>query len=149
MKKLKKYKQSVINSFSGEYEWLSNFYPSRVMGAGMSFPSVEHAYQAYKTFNDNERRRIATLTAGQAKRAGNKLKLRSDWEEVKEELMYELVLQKFETYSKLRRKLLDTKDAILIEGNNWGDRYWGVCNGVGQNKLGEILMRVRKEIGGM
>jgi hypothetical protein len=36
-------------------------------------------------------------------------------------------------------------DARLVEGNTWNDRYWGVCRGVGQNKLGHLLMKLREE----
>ena len=78
-----------------------------------------------------------------AKHLGRKVELRWDWEEVKDEVMLYLVQKKFFTKDVYLRMLLATKDAKLIEGNTWGDTYWGVCNGKGQNELGKILMQVR------
>ncbi len=72
--------------------------------------------------------------------------LRSDWEEVKDEIMYKVVTCKFTQNQDLKEKLLAAGDKTLIEGNTWNDRYWGVCRGKGQNKLGQILMRVREEL---
>ena len=69
--------------------------------------------------------------------------LRSDWEDVKFDVMKEIVILKF-INPNLKEKLLATKDAELIEGNTWNDRCWGVCDGVGQNNLGRILMEVRE-----
>ena len=46
----------------------------------------------------------------------------------------------------LREALLNTDNAKLIEGNWWGDKFWGICNGVGENNLGKLLMEVRDEI---
>lgn len=63
-------------------------------------------------------------------------------------LMYDVIEQKFLQNPVLMQKLIKTKDAKLIEGNTWGDRYWGMCNGVGENKLGEILMMVRGKYDG-
>ena len=71
--------------------------------------------------------------------------MRSDWDKVRDQVMYEVVFEKFSQNSKIRERLISTGEAELIEGNTWNDRYWGVCNGIGQNKLGKILMRVRSE----
>lgn len=135
-----------IESFQGQYRWLSNFWPAEVEFEGITFPTVEHAYQAAKTQDERERRAIAALpTPGQAKRMGKKVRLRSDWEDVKVEVMTQLVRAKFEDPD-LMYKLAQTKDAYLIEGNTWGDTFWGVCRGKGKNHLGQILMKVRSEI---
>ena len=72
--------------------------------------------------------------------------LRDDWEAVKIQIMYQIVYAKFSQNPLLKQKLLDTGDAYLQEGNTWYDTFWGVCNGVGQNNLGYILMRVREEL---
>lgn len=87
--------------------------------------------------------KIFELTPGQAKRAGHKGKLREDWEKVRVPLMDELVDLKF-YHPALEKRLMNTGAAILVEGNTWGDQFWGVCNGVGQNKLGESLMKARR-----
>lgn len=74
------------------------------------------------------------------------MQLRPDWEEAKVGIMEELVRLKFTAHADLRARLLATGDAELIEGNNWNDRFWGVCRGQGQNQLGLILMKVRSEL---
>ena len=116
----------MITSFSGAYAFLSNFYPCEVMLDGEWYKSVEHAYQAAKTLNLEERRRIASMpTPGKAKRAGRAVKLRENWEQIKCQVMLQLLRQKFSD-ARLKELLLDTKDAELIEVNNHKDNYWGV-----------------------
>lgn len=136
-----------IKGFFGENRFLSNFWFSKVWYDGIEYPSVEHAYQAAKTFNPKARLDIAKLNKpGDAKRAGNDVMLRPDWEEVKVGIMTYLVREKFKNNSSLRRQLLATGDQYLEETNTWRDTFWGVCNGVGQNWLGKILMLVRTEL---
>jgi len=139
----------MIDSFSGEYSFLSNFYPVEIELDGQVYPTLEHAFQAAKTSNKYERERIRLMaTPGQAKNAGRHVQLEKGWDIAKKNVMYKLVLQKFERNPELRQKLIDTGDEELVEGNNWNDHYWGVCNGVGQNILGKILMNVRFIVGG-
>lgn len=136
----------IIDNFNKEFEFLSNFYPSEIKIEGITFPTVEHAFQALKSLDITERVLIAAEpTPGRAKRAGRRVKLRPDWEEVKVNYMYECVKRKFEI-PELKRKLLATGDAYLIEGNTWNDTFWGVCNGEGANMLGLTLMKVRSEL---
>ena len=134
-----------IERFAGQYRFLSNFYPCNVILDGVSYPSTVNAYQAAKTLDLHERWLFKVYTAVQAKRAGKKLKLRSDWESVKLGVMLDLLRKKF-AHGAIRDQLLATGDAELIEGNTWGDTYWGVCNGVGENMLGKLLMQVRAEL---
>lgn len=137
----------VIEEFRGQYRFLSNFYAAEVELDNVLYPTVEHAYQAAKTDDPWGRSAVAKCnTPGEAKRAGRRLKLRDDWESVKVEVMTGLVRQKFTRSRSLGRQLLATGDVPLIEGNTWGDEFWGVCRGVGQNKLGEILMLIRSEL---
>lgn len=147
-----------ITEFQGEYRFLSNFWPwdgNRLLAEplkleyeGLIYPSVEHAYQASKCLNYRDRAVMAACyTAGDAKRYGRKIVLPKNWEEVKLRVILELVRLKF-AIPGLRAKLLATGDAELIEGNCWGDRFWGVCKGVGENHLGKILMHVRSEARG-
>ncbi|RIK69394.1 MAG: DUF1768 domain-containing protein [Planctomycetota bacterium] len=136
-----------IESFRGEYRFLSNFYPAEVVFEGITFPTCEHAYQAAKTLDSGERRSIAALaTPSEAKRAGRELSLRADWDRVKLLVMEECVRDKFTRNPALRDRLLATGKARLIEGNVWGDTFWGVCDGRGENHLGCILMKVRAEL---
>jgi N-glycosidase YbiA len=133
----------MINSFSGEYRFLSNFYPSPVEYEGVTYASVEHAYQAAKTLDPSERACFAeNITAGLAKRLGRSVSIRPDWEEIKIDVMYDLVGKKFQNQD-LKTRLLETGSRELVEGNYWGDTFWGVCRGVGKNHLGKILMMVR------
>lgn len=135
---------SPILEFKGEFAFLSNFYPCRIEYNGLWFPTVEHAYQAAKCVDMEDARRIQRLlTPGQAKRMGKMVKLLPFWEDHKLEIMFYLLKQKFGHTSPLKYKLIETQPRQLIEGNNWGDIYWGVCNGVGENWLGKLLMYVR------
>lgn len=132
-----------IETFDDTYRFLSNFYPSPVLG----YPTVEHAYQAMKSLDLEYREKVRTCgPPSRAKKLGQLVKLRSDWDTVKYDIMEELVRAKFTTHPVLKGMLLSTGDAILEEGNWWGDTYWGVCNGHGENHLGKILMLIRKEL---
>lgn len=135
-----------IDSFSGEHEFLSNFMHSEIEYEGGTYPTVEHAFQAAKTLDKEERKGVREKkTPGQAKRAGRKVKLRPHWDNMKCMVMHNLLVKKFEN-EYLREKLLATGDAELIEGNTWGDKFWGVCKGEGENNLGRILMKVREKL---
>ncbi len=135
---------SDIDVFMGDYFFLSNFYLAPVEFDGLIYPSTEHAYQAYKSTDMVVRQRFTTIpTAGKAKRAGREIAMRLDWEEIKDNVMYNIVYAKFTQHKDLAVLLEATGNRKLIEGNNWGDTYWGTVNGVGKNRLGEILMRVR------
>lgn len=132
-----------VYEFQGTFRFLSNFYVEE------DGTSVEHAYQAAKTVNPIEKQMVLQCeTPGQAKRMGQKVTIREDWEEIKDGVMLALVRNKFNKSKHLADMLLMTGEAELQEGNNWGDTYWGVDlrTGVGQNKLGKILMKVRDEI---
>ena len=136
-----------IDRFAGEYRFLSNFYPAKVVYAGLTYPDSEHAYQSAKTLDMNQRRRIAALpTPAEAKREGEALTYRADWTQVKYQVMLDCVRDKFTRNPELRAKLLATGDAYLEEGNTWGDQIWGVYQGKGTNWLGIILMQVRAEL---
>lgn len=141
-----------IEEFKGKNRFLSNFWPVQIEYQGILYPSTEHAYQAAKTLDKDDRIEVSQLSkAGDAKRFGKDLKLRDDWEQVKQSVMLELLRIKFSDRD-LRDKLLGTGDRLLIEGNNWHDNYWGICycknctNKDSQNILGKLLMKVRREI---
>lgn len=136
--------ERTIASFRGEHAFLSNFYPVEVQFDGVVYPTVEHAFQAAKTVDADERDQICQqMKPLDAKRLGQDVKLRDDWETKKIAVMEDLVLQKFQR-PVLRARLLATGDAALVEGNTWGDTFWGVSEGKGANHLGRILMRIRE-----
>lgn len=137
----------VIDSFSGDYRFLSNFYPSPITAHGIVYPTVEHVFQAAKTLRIVERQVIASLpTPGQAKRAGRRLELRPGWNAMRIDVMAWCLAQKFAVGSDLADRLMQTHPADLVEGNTWGDRFWGVCDGRGQNHLGKLLMARRSAL---
>lgn len=138
---------NAITEFSGEYRWLSNFWPVKITrNDGITYPSAEHAYVAAKVLDLPTRRALAAIgTAGQVKRAGRALDLRGDWDRVKEIEMLSILRLKFSNQG-LAERLRATGSIELIEGNTWGDTYWGVCRGIGRNVLGKLLMQVRSEI---
>ena len=136
-----------INQFRGPYSFLSNFFQVPIRLGNSTYPSVEHAYQAAKTKDKKLRKKIAhTKTATEAKRLGSRVPLRDDWEEIKDTVMYRAVKAKFTRNHFLGTKLINTGSSKLIEGNWWGDTYWGVFEEKGKNKLGKILMAVRDEL---
>ena len=110
----------MINNFSGRYSFLSNFYKTVIFNPDAmshNFPSVEHAYQAAKTHDLNDKRIIALAqTPGQAKRLGQKVKLRDDWKEIRIDIMHDLVSKKFKKPG-LRKKLKQTEPHFICEGN--------------------------------
>ena len=137
----------VIDSFSGEYRFLSNFYPSPVFHDGVRYPTVEHGFQAAKTLDRKLRHQIAVARSPlRAKSLGRKLRLRKDWESVKIDVMKQLIELKFDSHDDLAELLLATGDARLIEGNSWNDTFWGACGGRGKNHLGRILLHVRESL---
>ena len=135
-----------IEGFKGPYEFLSNFVHARVVLSGVTYPTVEHAFQAAKSLDVIERTIIEKAKGpGHAKRLGRLLNCRPDWEDVKERVMRELLSQKF-SQPHFMELLLSTGDAYLEETNWWNDKYWGVCNGKGKNRLGHILMDIRTDL---
>lgn len=134
-----------ITSFSGDYYFLSNFFMKNVKFLGLTYPSVEHAFQAQKTADLGIRKLIRDAkTCGLAKRHGRSVKLRKNWDNMRVDVMRDILRVKFSD-DLLCRKLLLTNDAELIEGNNWSDRFWGKVNGRGKNWLGVLLMELREE----
>lgn len=136
--------QAAILRFEGKHEFLSNFYPVPIHKYGITFPTLEHAYVASKVVSRATRETIAVLsTPGRAKRFIREKDITTpDWHRFKVEVMLDLLIQKFSDPT-LESMLLATGDRILVEGNFHGDRFWGQCDGVGENVLGQLLMVVR------
>lgn len=140
----------MIDAFCGEYRWLSNFERSYVMLDGLEFPTVEHAYQAAKNPSKLYRAHLLSLrNPAEARQLGQTCKLREDWQDVKVAVMRDLLAQKFAPETALAVELLNTGDHELVEGNTWGDTFWGVCNGQGDNWLGRLLMEQRAALRAM
>lgn len=143
----------IIDSFRDEYDFLSNFYYCFVIYNDAAYKTSEHLYQALKTTDMNWRERVRKAdTPVKAKRLGRQLPLRSNFDNVKIQLMHTVLKAKFTQNSHMKQALLDTKDSQLIEGNYWHDNFWGNCtcqrceNIKGRNELGKLLMKVRETL---
>lgn len=136
-----------ITSFTGQYRFLSNFATSNFEYQNTTWNNAEAAFQAMKC--PNRINEFSSLPPNEAKALGRRVSLRKDWEQVKESIMHEIVYAKFSQDPHLLKRLLQTQDQTLVEGNHWHDNIWGNCSChkckkiKGQNKLGKILMRVR------
>jgi len=145
-----------IIKFRGEHSWLSNFHdcetPIELPSPDYNkYPTVEHAYQAAKTKNMVFRDMISRGTPTEAKRfyKNRKKDIREDWEDIKLTVMEYCLRQKYskELNPKLHKKLIDTGNVEIIEGNQWHDVWWGQCPiGVGKNNLGKLIMKIRGEL---
>ncbi|MDR0319536.1 MAG: NADAR family protein [Rickettsiales bacterium] len=150
----------IENFTTAETRFLSNFYPWKnprgdkyphivfVHYAGLFFDCVEVAYQAAKAKYLEDMVQISEMDPFQAKKFADARAfiIRPDWDRVKLPVMKDLVRQKFYFSTALGKMLVGTGDAELLEGNSWGDTFWGICNGVGDNNLGKILMDVRERL---
>jgi ribA/ribD-fused uncharacterized protein len=142
----------MILYFRNNFSFLSNFYEHPFELDGHVYKTAEHAYQSYKTLDEEERDWIRNLPDPKtAKLFGSRIKIRKDWDEVKDKIMLYIIRSKFSD-KYMSDLLLNTGDEELVEGNYWHDNYWGNCTCSkckdieGQNKLGKILMKVRDEI---
>ena len=133
------------------YGYLSNFSSHSVVIDDQLWATTEHYFQAQK-FNDIEYKKQIqrALTPGESKKLGStrRYKIRDDWENVKEDIMYKALHAKFTQHQNLKQKLLQTGDKELIE-HTVNDKYWADGgNGNGKNRLGILLMRLREELKG-
>lgn len=142
----------LIDRFTGPYRFLSNFYPVDLTWEGLRYPSTEHAFNAGKTLDPDQRAWIAAApNPSEAKRRGRTVVLRPDWDrKVRYRVMQEVLEAKF-TQQYLRRLLLSPGDVELVEGNHWHDTHWGRCfcarhQGWGVNWLGLMLENLRRDL---
>ena len=136
--------------FSGQLDFLSNFYPARVTltinAREYVFPNAEAAFQAGKCKDAMDVEQFTRVkSGGEAKRLGRSVSLRPNWEENRVVWMERVVRAKFSQNPDLKKKLDETFPIVLKETNYWHDTFWGVCNGKGENNLGRILMKIRDE----
>lgn len=128
---------------------MSNFYPHKFVYGGVEYYNSEAAFQAQKCINEAEKLALSNMESPmEAKKYGRTVALREDWENVKNDVMYSVLMAKFSSDEELKRKLLDTGEEELVEGNTWGDSYWGydLKKNEGKNILGKTLMQVRKDL---
>ncbi|MBQ7818550.1 MAG: DUF1768 domain-containing protein [Bacteroidales bacterium] len=136
----------MIDKFRGNYGFLSNMHSAPVTYDGLTYKCSEAAYQAQKSKDIEIRKRFTAMDGVNAKKYSKEIEIREDWSNVELKIMYDICYIKFTQNPDLKEKLLATGEEPLVEGNEWHDTFWGVCNGKGTNYLGKILMRVRKDI---
>lgn len=137
-----------ILSFSGDYRWMSNFWPSLITIGETQWPSVENAYQYSKFSHLKCVEVFLSVTPSRAKKIATDMSkhIRADWDEVKYKYMRKLQYEKYLQNYDLGYKLVQTGSVNIYEGNTWNDLYWGVKLDditTGQNNMGKILMEVR------
>ena len=134
-----------------EGKWVKNWFSNMMMCFitidGITYNSVENYYQAMKSFDDNERKKIAVMSPSKSKYYTKGIKIRSDWEDVKQQFMYRGLWEKF-NQPEWKDKLLQTGDTQIVEYNNWNDIFWGVDirTNKGLNHLGRLLMEIRTKL---
>jgi ribA/ribD-fused uncharacterized protein len=145
--------QPAITEFRGQWAFLSNFHQAQLTWEGIHYPTAEHAFNAGKTTEEDLRRWIADANnPREAKRRGHQVRLRDRWDdEIRYQVMRDVLRAKFTVIPGRARALLDTGTAELVEGNTWHDLHWGRCvcarhKGMGDNYLGRFLMELRTEI---
>lgn len=142
-----------IKGFFGDYRFLSNYHQVPIIYNNNMYQSTEAAYQAAKCLKETDKAPFFVIGAGTARKRGskefmklNKILMVPNWDEVKKQIMYDVNLIKYATNHDLGYKLLATGDKYLEETNYWGDIFWGVCDGIGDNELGKCLMKIREEL---
>lgn len=141
---------TAISQFSGKYQFLSNFYPCHISYFNLRFTSVEAAFQAAKCQDVKQREQFCGLSPAEARRLGRTVPLRPHWETCKIAIMRDLLVNKFQLNPGLKKLLIATGNAPLIESNAWHDNFWGNCtckrceNMEGRNVLGNLLMEIRR-----
>jgi ribA/ribD-fused uncharacterized protein len=128
-------------------EFLSNFYTCEIQYGRFVYGSSECAYMSAKREDVLWKEFCSENKPGVVKKKSKSVKIREDWNRIKIRVMFDVLRIKF-AIPELRDMLLDTGDQQIVEGNNWGDKFWGVNKetGEGRNFLGRILMHIRQEI---
>lgn len=144
----------MIEDFTGEYAFLSNFADIPAAFAGTVYPTGEHAFQAAKSVHPQYREKVLRApTPSKAKLAGRSVQLRDNWDEIRFSVMAQVVADKFTRDATVGELLLGTGHQVLMESTTWHDNVWGTCvcgrpacRKPGLNYLGVILMSVRESI---
>lgn len=121
--------QEIIDKFKGEYAFLGNSYYAPILVDGKWFMCVESAYQSYRICDNGLSAMFSEMTGARSKSISHNVTERKNWDAIKNDVLYKLTLEKFKQNSVLKSRLLSTGDAYIKD-----------------DFLGEILMRVRKEL---
>lgn len=138
----------MIQEFQGDYRWLSNFAPVKIWFEGRTFSTVEHAYMSAKSDKAVWKDKCAaSYKPSEIKRLSKTLILVDNWNDIKLDVMFQCLVQKFKQ-EPYKSKLIATGTAHIQEGNRWGDTFWGIDlrTGKGENNLGHFIMRIREDL---
>lgn len=134
-------------SFRGEKYFLSNMYPCpvtiKIKGELITFKSSESVFQALRS--PDRLKEFIPLNGFEAKKHAKSCARRADWFDVSLDVMMYALRCKFTQNPDLAAKLM-ALEGDIVEVNEWHDTFWGVCNGVGENHLGKLLMQLRDEL---
>ncbi len=143
---------SPIEGFKRPYDFLSNTSAFPIVIDNIYYMTAEHAFQAHRVLSPKKREIVAlSPTPEQARLLGQRLPLRDDWEEVKDEVMRKILEVKFSS-NQLRPALIQLADRQIINSNTSHDQYWGDCtchsheSVPGENRLGKMLMSLRDDL---
>ena len=125
-----------------KYGFMSNMYGYGMKWEGEIYSCSETVYQMMKCEREEDKVKFKKLNGFEAKRLGRRIKMRSNWNEIKVDMMREILKAKFKDENLMRR--LKDIDEEIVEDNYWNDRYWGVCRGVGKNMLGKLLTEIKE-----
>lgn len=145
--------KKIILDFHGDNFFLSNMYLAEIFYKKWVYPATENSYFAWRTLSEQFKIDLQMMTPMQAKAFSDtpeyKASKRPEATPIARVLaMAYFVNQKFFSHHDLGDKLLATEDAVLIEGNSWGDTLFGfdMVRGFGENALGRIHMRNRRRL---
>ena len=131
---------------------LSNYYECEVFYDGRLYSSSEAAYQSMKTTDTVIRDKFIGLTPDESKQLGRSLIIRPDWNDVKIQLMYDIIYAKFTQNKECRDYLINLDyDLIVEDTTGWHDNIWGICTcskcqGKGTNYLGRLLSKLKTDL---
>ena len=136
-----------INQFRGDYDFLNNRFNCKFIWQGLSYSSAEAAFQSSKCADNAERKVYAGCSADKAAQKGKEQTPYPGWEEEQLGIMESILEAKFEQSPALMKKLADTGNSILVNGNNKQETFWGVdlYSWEGENNLGKLLMKIREK----
>jgi N-glycosidase YbiA len=141
----------VIGFYPREFYCLDNFSSFKVKYDGYLYSSLEEAYQTIGFLESapeiaNEIKNSHSAHEAQKIAYLNKDKQRNDWDQVKVTIMEQLLRAKIEQNPYVKKKLLETKDYMIVEDSP-KDNYWGWgYNRDGENQLGKLWMKLRDEL---
>lgn len=154
-------KVGVVKEFRDDYYFLSNFFPASFKWRNIEFPTGEHAFNYAKGFYCHDKIKqqqhfdnvLSAPTPAKAKYYGRSVRIDiNEWDERRVWIMREIVHARFAQNTSnvdLVGKLINTGAMMLVEGNDWGDKFWGRAldadtgKMVGFNTLGVLLMEER------